>query len=192
MPRPAPLLETERLTLSVPDADAAPRVVAFFRDNADHLAPWSPPAPRDQLSVRAWRSRLREARRELADGRTVRLVLFPRGDAERGPVLGRLNLTQIVRGPFQCASVGYALAADAEGRGLMTEALRAAIAFAFDDLGLHRLQANYMPGNARSGRLLARLGFVEEGYARDYLFIAGAWRDHVLTSLTNPDAPAPG
>jgi len=69
----------------------------------------------------------------------------------------------------------------------MAEALRALIAYAFGELGFHRIMANYIPTNERSGLLLRRLGFVVEGYARDYLEIDGAWRDHVLTSLTNPN-----
>ena len=68
----------------------------------------------------------------------------------------------------------------------MAEALRATNAFAFRELRLHRIMANYRPENERSGRLLERLGFVREGVAKDYLFIDGAWRDHVLTALVNP------
>jgi ribosomal-protein-alanine N-acetyltransferase len=68
----------------------------------------------------------------------------------------------------------------------MHEALEAAIRYAFDELRLHRIMANYVPTNERSGRVLRRLGFVIEGYARDYLFIGGRFMDHVLTSLTNP------
>jgi len=68
----------------------------------------------------------------------------------------------------------------------MAEALRAANGFAFRALRLHRIMANYRPENERSGRLLERLGFVREGLARDYLFIDGAWRDHVLTALVHP------
>ena len=67
----------------------------------------------------------------------------------------------------------------------MYEALTAAIDYVFTDLKLHRIMANYIPVNERSARLLRRLGFTVEGYARDYLFIAGEWRDHILTSLTN-------
>jgi ribosomal-protein-alanine N-acetyltransferase len=69
----------------------------------------------------------------------------------------------------------------------MTEALGAVILYAFSDLRLHRLQANYLPRNERSARVLRRLGFVVEGVARDYLRIDGRWEDHVLTGLTNPD-----
>jgi ribosomal-protein-alanine N-acetyltransferase len=73
--------------------------------------------------------------------------------------------------------------------GLMAEALRATNAFVFRELRLHRIMANYRPENERSARLLARLGFAREGLARDYLFIDGEWRDHVLTALVNPALP---
>ena len=69
----------------------------------------------------------------------------------------------------------------------MYEALRASLDYVFQVLNLHRVMANFMPHNARSNGLLRRLGFTVEGYARDYLYIDGAWRDHVLTSLTNPE-----
>jgi ribosomal-protein-alanine N-acetyltransferase len=73
----------------------------------------------------------------------------------------------------------------------MSEAVSAAIAHVFGDLGLHRVRAAYHPHNERSGRLLCRLGFVVEGYARDYLDLHGAWRDQILTGLINPDWQLP-
>src|SRR3546814_5111337 len=103
-----------------------------------------------------------------------------------GPVIGQVNFSNIVRGAFQAAHMGYQIDAECEGRGLMTEALRLAIDFMFARFGLHRIMANYIPDNHRSGRVLERLGFEKEGYARNYLFIDGAWRDHVLTALINP------
>jgi ribosomal-protein-alanine N-acetyltransferase len=68
----------------------------------------------------------------------------------------------------------------------MTEALSIAINYVFEELNLHRIMANYMPHNRRSGNVLKRLGFVVEGYARDYLMINGKWEDHIFTSLINP------
>jgi ribosomal-protein-alanine N-acetyltransferase len=76
-----------------------------------------------------------------------------------------------------------------QGQGLMTEALRGLVRYAFDDLRLHRMQASYMPENARSARVLERLGFAVEGYAKRYLFINGQFRDHVLTALINDALP---
>ncbi|MEM9194984.1 MAG: GNAT family N-acetyltransferase, partial [Myxococcota bacterium] len=77
------------------------------------------------------------------------------------------------------------------GQGLMYEALARAIGFAFEELRLHRVMANHRPENRRSARLLERLGFHNEGFARDYLLIDGKWRDHILTALTNPAWTAP-
>ena len=119
-------------------------------------------------------------------GRAARFVLQPKAAPADGPILGTCNYTNIVRGPFQACHLGYQIARADEGHGLMSEALRATNAFAFDVLRLHRIMANYRPENARSARLLERLGFVREGLAREYLFIDGAWRDHVLTALVHP------
>ena len=69
----------------------------------------------------------------------------------------------------------------------MREALSASVAHMFDHEKLHRIMANYIPENARSGRLLERLGFEIEGQAKNYLHIAGVWRDHILTAKTTPD-----
>ncbi len=117
-------------------------------------------------------------------------IFFRNGGADT--IVGWVNLSNIVRGAFQACHLGYSLAANAQGNGIMTEALRALIPFAFDELQLHRIMANYMPHNIRSAAVLARLGFSIEGFAKDYLYIAGAWQDHVLTSLINPNASAPG
>lgn len=82
---------------------------------------------------------------------------------------------------------GYAMDASFEGRGLMREALEAVVAHAFSPaLNLHRIQANVRPENRRSLGLPQRLGFEEEGLAREYLFIDGAWRDHRMFARRNP------
>ena len=83
--------------------------------------------------------------------------------------------------------VGYQIDREFEGRGLMREALSTAIDELFSPhVNLHRVQANVRPENVRSLGLLERLGFVREGLARDYLYIDGAWRDHVTTARLNP------
>jgi ribosomal-protein-alanine N-acetyltransferase len=69
----------------------------------------------------------------------------------------------------------------------MREALEPIIDYAFRVRNIHRITANYMPHNQRSGRLLRSLGFEVEGFARNYLLINGVWQDHVMTALTNPN-----
>lgn len=182
-------LQTERLVLDMPHPQEAQKVIDYFWRNRDHLEPWEPPRPPGFYTTVFWAARLDLNRRELAEDRSMRLFLRPRSDT--GRVVGSCSFNHIMRGAFQACHLGYGIDGECEGQGLMAEALSAAIGYAFEHLQLHRVQANYQPDNERSGRLLDRLGFVREGYARDYLFIDGAWRDHVLTSLTNPDLPAP-
>lgn len=180
----------ERVVLSLPGADAAARMVSYFETNRAHLTPWEPPFPDGLFTNAFWERRLELNQREYRDGTSIRLVMAARDDPD-GPIIGMANFTQFIRGAAMCCTLGYSLDQDAQGKGLMTEALRVAIRHLFETVGVHRVQASYIPTNERSGLLLRRLNFVVEGYARDYLFINGGWRDHVLTSLTNPKAPLP-
>jgi [ribosomal protein S5]-alanine N-acetyltransferase len=109
-----------------------------------------------------------------------------------GDLVGAANLSQIVRGPFRNAYLGYYAFVPHEGRGLMKEGVRLTLRHAFDGLRLHRVQANVQPENERSIQLLRSLGFVEEGYARRYLKVGGRWRDHLLFAILAEDASAIG
>jgi ribosomal-protein-alanine N-acetyltransferase len=190
-----PELQTERLTVRLARPGMHAAMARFLAENfPGHLDRWSPPAAPAFFTEPFWRERLAIAVEEFHAGRAARFVLQlrdPDGGREapaalNAPILGTCNYTNIVRGPLQACHLGYQIARECEGKGLMAEALRAANAFAFDALHLHRIMANYRPENERSARLLERLGFVREGIAKDYLFIDGAWRDHVLTSLHHP------
>ena len=102
--------------------------------------------------------------------------------------MGSIGLSQIARGAFHNAMLGYAIDGARQGQGLMHEALQAVIAHAFSPaVHLHRIQANVRPENHRSLALLQRLGFEYEGLAREYLFIDGAWRDHRMFALRKAD-----
>lgn len=178
-----PRLLTPRLCLEHLRPRHAAAIAAFLARNEAHLAPWDPPRPPGHASAAYWRAQATAARRDHRAGRMVRWVVLPRpsGAGRDLRVIGRVNLTGIERGPFLSGRLGYQIDAAHEGQGLMREALAAVIAHAFGVLGLHRIEANYRPENERSGRLLARLGFEVIGRAPDYLFIDGAWREHVLT-----------
>ncbi|HEY9722748.1 MAG TPA: GNAT family N-acetyltransferase [Oscillatoriaceae cyanobacterium] len=182
-------LESERLILRLPDEDDVPAIVRYLRENDAFHKPYNPPAPDDFLTEEFQLRRVRSMREDFAADRALRLFLFKKAEPAR--VIGQLSFSAIQRGPAQYCNLGYHQAQHEQGQGHMREGLPVAIAYAFENLQLHRIQANYMPTNERSGRLLRSLGFVVEGYARDYLFIDGAWRDHVLTSLTNPGLVAP-
>ena len=182
-------LKTERLVLNLPPPSAAERIRNYYVGNRSFHAEWDPPRPRGFYSAEYWKQRLKQNRYDYTCDVSMRLFLFEGN--HHGPVVGTANFSSFVRGPFLACRLGYGLGEDFEGQGLMTEALRAALDHVFSELGFHRVEANYVPTNERSGRLLRRLGFTVEGYARDYLYIDGAWRDHVLTSLTTPNPQSP-
>jgi [ribosomal protein S5]-alanine N-acetyltransferase len=177
-------LTTPRLTLQMMAPAHATGLAAFFRRNEARLRPWDPPRPSGILEVPFWEAEAARAAVDYRDGAVVRWLMFGPDAPDR--VIGRINYTQIVRGPFQSCMLGYAIDGDFEGRGLMHEALQATLRHVFESLHLHRVQANHLPENRRSARLLQRLGFRVEGQAQAYLFVNGAWRDHVLTALTDP------
>ena len=157
-----------------------------------HLDRWSPPVGPGFFTEGFWREKLRLGVEEFHTDRSVRLVIQLRGSDDArlpidAPVVGTCNFTNIVRGPMQACHLGYQVALAQQGKGLMQEALTAAIAYMFNERRMHRIMANYRPENYRSAKLLQRLGFRREGLAENYLFIDGAWRDHVLTALVNPE-----
>jgi ribosomal-protein-alanine N-acetyltransferase len=179
-----PVLTTERLVIRGAAETDIPALLRFFEENRAHMAPWEPPRPDDFHTDDFWRLQVGRHRRAFDNGTALMLFLFLRSDPAE--VVGQVSFTGMVRGPAEMCMLGYALAERAQGYGYMYEALRASIDYVFEVMNLHRVMANFMPHNARSNAVLRRLGFTVEGYARDYLYIDGAWRDHVLTSLTNP------
>ncbi|KGI78908.1 GNAT family N-acetyltransferase [Oleiagrimonas soli] len=182
---PLPDLRTERTHIRLPREDDAERLLAYRRDNRAHLAPWEPERDDGYYTLEVCeRAIVEHIEAAHADRAYPLLVLSP----DDSVILATFTFANVVRGIFQACHLGYGIAADRQGEGLMHEALQAGLVWAFDDLRMHRVMANYLPDNERSERLLQRLGFEREGYARSYLKIAGAWRDHVLTALLHPDA----
>jgi ribosomal-protein-alanine N-acetyltransferase len=184
MPSP-PRIHTNRLLIRLAEANDLPALLHFYRENVDHLAPTSPLLPPDFLTETFWLRQLERNNDDFAQGRTVKFFLFDLSKPE--VVVGQISLNNIVRGAAYYCYLGYSLAEDRQGHGLMSESVASVIRYAFDDVGLHRVKAAYLPSNERSGRLLRRLGFVIEGYARDYLLIQGRWQDQILVGLTNPE-----
>ena len=187
-----PSLKGESVRVALVTAGDAADLKDFHNRNREHLESWMPPLPKGFYTLDYWRRWSAGAAGLFEQDRSVRMTIRDVDDPD-GPILGQVNLNNIVRGAFQAAHLGYHIDRDSEGRGLMTEALSLVIGYAFTEFRLHRLMAGYVVGNSRSAKVLARLNFRVEGIAKGYLFIDGAWRDHVLTALTDPSdrPPAP-
>jgi ribosomal-protein-alanine N-acetyltransferase len=156
-----------RVTLS-----DAPALIAANKESQAHHLPWVTSFT-DQAGFDAWFGR----------GITGPNVSLIAREAQTNGIVGVINISEIAMGAFQSAYLGYYGMAQYARQGLMTEALRQAIAFAFSDLGLHRVEANIQPGNAGSIALVKKLGFRQEGFSERYLKIGGQWCDHERWAL---------
>lgn len=148
------------------------------------LTPWEPVWPADDLTRTSFRYRVRRHAEEMARDEAYSFFVFRESD---DVLLGGLSFGYVRRGVSQSASLGYWMGQPYAGKGYMTRAVRAACAYVFEKQGLHRIEASCLPTNEPSRRLLQRVGFRQEGYARSYLNINGEWRDHLLFSLLDSD-----
>ncbi len=153
-------------------SDAAELIAANLANKAYHT-PWTEPFV-DMAGFEAWFTCTQSDNHASLIAR----------ESANGGIVGVINFSEIVRGVFQSAYTGFYGMSAYAGRGLMTEALKAAAQYAFTDLDLHRLEANIRPENARSIALVQRVGFRKEGYSPRYLFLDGAWRDHERWAIT--------
>jgi len=158
------------------EADDAEALAAVVVRSREFLEPWEPIRPDHYFTVEGQSEVIADSLRRHAEGTLLPQVILD----EAGAVVGRINLNNIVRGPFQSASVGYWLAQEAGGRGLATAAVAEIVRVAFTEEGLHRVEAGTIPENFRSQMVLRRNGFTQFGYAPRYLNIAGTWADHLL------------
>ncbi|MFD8982657.1 GNAT family N-acetyltransferase [Streptomyces sp. NPDC059564] len=156
------------------DEDSKGLCRAYLR-NRDHLRPWEPRRGEDFFTEQGQADRVRGRLKERDAGRLVPWVLAC-GDE----LVGTMTLYNIVLGPFRSANVGAWVDAEYGGRGLATEALRAACRAADEQLDLHRIEGATAIANLASQRLLAKCGFELIGTVPHYLYIDGEWRDHIL------------
>lgn len=185
MGRPLPHLSGKRVLLRLASEKDVPQIISFYGDNAAHFEAVASPKPAKFSTTEFWIEKVKSSQDSFLADQSCNFFIFDISDDST--VIGFVNFFSFIRGAFHACILGYGLAQSAQGKGLMTEALQLAIDFAFKELNLHRIMANYSPTNLRSAKLLLRLNFVVEGYAQDYLLVHGEWQDHVLTALTNPN-----
>jgi ribosomal-protein-alanine N-acetyltransferase len=170
-------IETERMTLRLPQHGDF-RAWSTLRDqSAPFLTPWEPVWAADHLSRKAFTSRIYWANRSTSQGTALPLLLIRRADAA---LLGAITLDNIRRGPSQAGTLGYWMGQAHARQGYMREAILALVHHAFTVMDLSRVEAACLPENAASRGVLEKCGFKYEGVAQSYLQIAGRWRNHVL------------
>jgi [ribosomal protein S5]-alanine N-acetyltransferase len=179
---PLPTIDGERVYLRAPQMSDYGEWATLREASRAFLTPWEPTWPADDLSRPAFRRRLRRYAEDQRSDTSYAFFLFRKNDHA---LVGGLALANVRRGVAQAGSIGYWIGEPFARRGLMGGAVRALVPFAFHSLRLHRLEAACIPSNAASIRLLEKVGFVREGYAREYLCINGLWQDHILFGRLN-------
>ena len=153
----------------------AEELTEVYRTNREFLRPFEPTRPEEFFSAKVQRQRIEST----GDDRWRWAI------EDEGRIVGVISLGDVIRESLQLANVGYFVAQAYNGRGLATRAVADVVRFAFDEAGLHRIEAGTLPDNDASQRVLEKNGFVRYGLARGLLLIDGAWRDHVLFELVN-------
>lgn len=181
------LVSPPALRLDGPAVYIRPAAARDWREWADlrsesraFLTPWEPTWPVDVLTRTAFLRRLRRHAQEWRDDEGYSFFIF---DRQSDTLVGGLGLSNLRRGVAQTATLGYWVGQPFARRGFVSAATRLVLDFSFGHLGLHRVEAACLPTNAASRGLLEKVGFTHEGYARGYLRIDGAWRDHVLYAM---------
>lgn len=157
----------------------APTLARLYTEQRAFLAPFEPTRPDWFFTEDGQRTVLRRDQELRAAGAGERLLIV-----NGGVVVGVLSISNIVRGALESATVGYFVAREYNGQGIATAAVGLAVDWAFEEAGLHRLEAGTLLDNLASQRVLTRNAFTRIGVAPRYLFIAGQWRDHLLFQRT--------
>lgn len=182
--RPKLRIETERMTLRLPQHADYKAWAGLRAQSAEFLVPWEPSWARDHLTRKAFTNRVFWAERALKGDTGLPLFLFRRDDQA---LLGALTLDNIRRGPAQAGTIGYWIGAPYARHGYMREAIIAVVHHAFTRMDLSRIEAACLPENAASRGVLEKSGFKYEGVAQSYLQIDGRWRNHVLYAQLRND-----
>lgn len=170
---------TNRAKIEIQSVKHAQLLLDYHVDNEVHLRPWQPEPLDEYLTLEYWVSMCELSEQSFKDGKEYRFVAL---DFERNEIIGVINYTGLAKGAFQACFLGYSISKAFENKGYMTEILEVTNDYILEVLGFNRIMANYMPHNHASARVLEKLGFEKEGYAKRYLKIAGKWEDHILTS----------
>lgn len=175
-------LNTERLALRNLTPENTEEMLDYYIRNEEHLRQYEPTRDSGFYTYEGQKEILTESFRQFIDGTSIDLGIF-----KDEKLIGKIKLSNIVYGILRNAFVGYSIDKGHQGRGYMKEALNTVCSYAFEEMGLHRLEASTLMDNSRSQGVLKACGFNELGISEKYLYINGEWRDHKIFYKVNDD-----
>lgn len=190
--------KTKRLLLIPPNIHLSSKILDFYVRNMDFFKSYDPYRPNIFYSLSAHKGIIKKELKDIKSGRMLKFWIFSMDEmidskgniikkVNKNKIIGMISFSNIVRGNLLSCTVAYKLDKDETKKGYMLEALDFAINIVFKDLKLHRIEANIMPRNRSSIKLVKRLGFNYEGTAQKYLKINGEWEDHIHMVKLNND-----
>lgn len=175
-------LNTERLALRNLTPENTEEMLDYYIRNEEHLRQYEPTRDSGFYTYEGQKEILTESFRQFIDGTSIDLGIF-----KDEKLIGKIKLSNIVYGILRNAFVGYSIDKVHQGKGYMKEALNTVCSYAFEEMGLHRLEASTLMDNSRSQGVLKACGFNELGISEKYLYINGEWRDHKIFYKVNDD-----
>jgi ribosomal-protein-alanine N-acetyltransferase len=154
------------------------------KKNKLYLQPWEPLWSINELERSSFVKRVRMFERLSHNDQAYSFLIFT---SDNEDFIGEVNISNVQRGIIQSCTIGYWIAKDCEGKGMMSESLELVKEFIFNELKLHRIEAACLPHNMPSLKVLLKNGFIEEGTARKLLKINDKWQDHTVLSFILDD-----
>lgn len=173
-------LNTTRLTLRNLTPEHTEEMLDYYIRNEEHLRQYEPTRDSSFYTYEGQKEILTESFRQFIDGTSIDLGIF-----KDDKLIGKIKLSNIVYGILRSAFVGYSIDKEYQGHGYMKEVLNKVCSYAFEEMGLHRLEASTLLENNRSQSVLNACGFNELGINKKYLYINGEWRDHKIFYKVN-------
>jgi len=154
------------------------------KKNKLYLQPWEPLWSINELERSSFVKRVRMFERLSHNDQAYSFLIFK---SDNEDFIGEVNISNVQRGIIQSCTIGYWIAKDCEGKGMMSESLELVKKFIFNELKLHRIEAACLPHNKPSLKVLLKNGFIKEGTARKLLKINDKWQDHTVLSFIVDD-----
>ncbi len=178
-------LKTKRLSLRTIDSDYAKQVLEYYQFNKEHFINSMPKYHPNFFSLNYQIRLLNEQNKRMNQGVLFKIWIFKLSDPDQ--IIGDISLNHIIRGALQSCFLGYKLDQKYTANGYMTEAVESIVHYAHNILQLNRIEANIMPSNLASIRVVEKVGFNKEGYSPNYLKINGKWEGHFRYAYLNPN-----
>lgn len=163
------------IDVSVLTPNDAEDVLKYYIKNKDYLRPFEPDREENFYTMSVQKRNLIESYKQYLNGDSVNFGIY-----RNEKFIGKIQISNIIMGVLKSAFIGYSIDENEQGKGYMKEALRIVCNYAFDEIGLHRIEASTLSDNKKSQRVLKACGFKELGISEKYLFINGQWRDHII------------